>query len=595
MLVRVGPVDSQKKVPPGLATLTSATDTGSNRNFDDGSCNLTWTAPTFDGKTPLVGYDIIATPADGGADVVTQVGLTTTGNITGLRSGIEYTYRVRARNQSSTGSNSSGRGPIRATTKPNIPTNVSAANLNTGSTASVSWSAPANGGSTITQYTVKIVGTNTTLTTSSTSLTFTGLTNGNSYSFVVTATNANGTSAESNPSGVIGITQPAPAPAPVAPSGSGGCTSCPQDSGTSYCSGANLVINRIDPCCGATLSPRVVTVNGCAAPTPTAPPVTCCQDDDAGFCSGGIWFQNRFDPCTSGYCAPRNTGSPCTVTGPTDANVTYCIYTNSFVPTSGYPGNCQPPITITPTAAPTPTAPPVTPTAPGPDAFGCPPGTGFAGVGRGCIPTGPVPTTAVTPTPPVVVTPTPPSQPFAPWPEYFYTGVGGPPAAPVPRYPYYCLSIDSMIPTPNGDKRLADLVIGDQIISARFEEIDPDDPNADLIVDTWSSDSFTYRELDITTIVNIREWEETGRYTINNRIHVTGTHPFIAKEAADGRYYYTRAAQLVEGDFLFDGDLETWVPVTSITYAPNIRFKVRTLSTEPYDMFFAEGILVHNK
>jgi len=201
----------------------------------------------------------------------------------------------------------------------------------------------------------------------------------------------------------------------------------------------------------------------------------------------------------------------------------------------------------------------------------------------------------VTPTPPVVVTPTPPSQPFAPWPEYFYTGVGGPPAAPRPQYPYYCLSIDSMIPTPNGDKRLSELKIGDQVISARFEEIDPDDPNADLIVDTWSSDSFTYRELDITTITNIREWEETGRYTINNRIHVTGSHPFVAKEAADGRYYYTRAAQLVEGDLLFDGDLETWVPITSITYAPNIRFKVRTLSTEPYDMFFAEGILVHNK
>ncbi len=594
MLIRVGPVDSQKKVPPGVATLTSATDTGSNRNFDDGACNLTWTAPTFDGKSPLVGYDLVATPSDGGATITTQVGLTTTGNVTGLRSGIEYTYTVKARNQSSTGPNSAGRGPIRATTKPNIPTNVSASNLNTGSTASVSWSAPANGGSTVTQYTVKIVGTSTTLTTSGTSLTFTGLTNGNSYSFVVTATNANGTSAESNPSNVVGITQPAPAPAPVAPPSGGGCTSCFQDTGTSYCSGANLVINQTDPCCGRTTTPRVVTVNGCASPTPTAPPVTCCQDDDAGFCNNGTWFQNQFDPCGSTYCSPRNTGSPCTTSGPYDANTTYCIYTNSFVPTSGYPGNCQP--APTPTAAPTPTTAPTPTAAPGPDAFGCPPGTGFAGVGRGCIPTGPVPTTAPTPTAaPVVVTPTPPVGPFAPWPEYFYTGVGGPPAAPRPQYPYYCLSIDSMIPTPNGDKRLSELKIGDQVISARFEEIDPDDPNADLIVDTWSSDSFTYRELDITTIVNIREWEETGRYTINNRIHVTGSHPFVAKEAADGRYYYTRAAQLVEGDLLFDGDLETWVPITSITYAPNIRFKVRTLSTEPYDMFFAEGILVHNK
>jgi len=199
MIVRVGPVDSQKKVPPGLATIQSATDTGSDRAFDNGSCNLTWTAPTFDGKTPLVGYDIEATPADGGAVVTTQVGLTTTGNVTGLRSGVEYTYRVRARNQSSTSANSNPRGPIRATTKPNIPTGVTASNLNNGSQASVSWTAPANGGSAITLYTVRVVGTQTTLTSTSTSLTFTGLTNGSSYSFVVTATNANGVSADSNP------------------------------------------------------------------------------------------------------------------------------------------------------------------------------------------------------------------------------------------------------------------------------------------------------------------------------------------------------------------------------------------------------------
>jgi hypothetical protein len=152
-----------------------------------------------------------------------------------------------------------------------------------------------------------------------------------------------------------------------------------------------------------------------------------------------------------------------------------------------------------------------------------------------------------------------------------------------------------MIPTTEGDKRLADLKIGDQIITAKFTEIDPDDPNADLIIDTWSIDTLTYEELDITTIVSIRDREETGRYTINNRIKCTSSHPFIAKEATDGRYYFTRASSLVEGDLLFDGDLETWIPITSIDYEPDVKFSVRTLSTEPFDMFFAEGILVHNK
>jgi hypothetical protein len=606
----IGLVDSQKKVPPSAPVISLAEDTGSNRDFDNGAASLTWTTPTFNGKSAIVGYDITAT-ADDNSVVTFSTGVVNNSSITGLKSGKKYTYRIKARNGGGAGADSAGKGPVTATTKPGIPVNVTAVNLNNGSQATVTWTAGSNGGSPITGYTVTVSPGGATTNTTNTSVTIGSLTNNSSYTFTVTATNVNGTSLPSSASNSITITQPVVVPPPPPQTG---CTSCYQDSGSAYCSGSNTVINQVDPCCNRTTTtrtvsgnplncgvigevftpcpvdsgsaycsgsnlvinqvdlcantiqpPRVITVGGCIVP-PT-PPLTCCQDDDAGFCNNGTWFQYQYDPCGSSSCAPRNTGSSCispTVPQqPTAVPTTaVCLPTGSitvgnctiyFDSCGGAETVCPPTPTAAPTAAPQPTA---TPTAVS------------------------IPTT---------------TGPFAPWPEYFYTGVGGPPAAPRPQYPYYCLSIDSMIPTPNGDKRLAELVIGDQIISARFEEIDPDDPNADLIVDTWSSDSFTYRELDITTVVNIREWEETGRYTINNRIKVTGSHPFIAKESADGRYYYTRAAQLVEGDMLFDGDLEAWVPVHSIDYEPNVRFKVRTLSTEPYDMFFAEGILVHNK
>jgi hypothetical protein len=560
----IGLVDSQKKVPPSAPVISLAEDTGSNRDFDNGAASLTWTTPTFNGKSAIVGYDITAT-ADDNSVVTFSTGVVNNSSITGLKSGKKYTYRIKARNGGGSGADSDGKGPVTATTKPGIPVNVTAVNLNNGSQASVTWTAGPNGGSTITGYTVTVSPGGATTNTTSTSVTIGSLTNNSSYTFTVTATNVNGTSLPSSASNSITITQPVVVPPPPPQTG---CTSCYQDSGNQYCSGNNTVINQVDPCCGRTTTTRTISGNplNCGVIVPPTPPLACCQDDSDGFCNNGTWFQYRYDPCGLTDCAPRNTGSSCIsptvpqqpTAVPTTAE---CLPTGSisvgnctiyFNSCGGAETVCPPTPTAAPTAAPQPTA----------------------------QPTVSIPTT---------------TGPFAPWPEYFYTGVGGPPAAPRPQYPYYCLSIDSMIPTPNGDKRLAELVIGDQIISARFEEIDPDDPNADLIVDTWSSDSFTYRELDITTVVNIREWEETGRYTINNRIKVTGSHPFIAKESADGRYYYTRAAQLVEGDMLFDGDLEAWVPVHSIDYEPNVRFKVRTLSTEPYDMFFAEGILVHNK
>lgn len=543
----IGLVDSQKKVPPSAPVISAAEDTGSNRNFDNGAASLTWTTPTFNGKSAIVGYDITATDEDS-AIVTFSTGVVNNSSITGLKSGKRYTYRIKARNGGGAGPDSAGRGPVTSTTKPNIPLNVTAVNLNNGSQATVTWTAGANGGSTITGYTVTTSPGGATTTTTGTNVTVGSLTNGSSYTFTITATNVNGTSSPSNASSPITITQPvAPPPPPPEPPG---CASCPQDTGSSYCDGTQTVINQTDPCCGRTFSPRVVR-STCETTGPTPRTLLYTYTEYRSQCCGSATIGVYNLPPTDAFISCNSScGSGPTPTAPQ--------------PTAPQPTAPQP-------TAPQPTAPIFVPT----------PGVSPAPFGPG-IPTAPRPST-----------------PNAPWPEYFYAGPPpgqtGRPTAPIPRYPYYCLDINAAIPTPEGDKRLADLKIGDQVITARFKEIDPDDPNADLIVDTWSIDNLTYEELDITTIVNIRSWEETGRYTINNKIKCTGTHPFIAKEAVDGRYYYTRASSLVEGDMLFDGDLEAWVPVTSIDYEPNVRFTVRTLSTEPYDMFFAEGILVHNK
>ena len=95
-----------------------------------------------------------------------------------------------------------------APTAPAAPTGVSAVAGNT--SATVSWSAPNNGGQTITAYTVTPYAGPTartpvtvTGTPPATTATITGLTNGTAYTFTVSATNAVGTSTASSASSSV--------------------------------------------------------------------------------------------------------------------------------------------------------------------------------------------------------------------------------------------------------------------------------------------------------------------------------------------------------------------------------------------------------
>jgi hypothetical protein len=115
-------------------------------------------------------------------------------------------------------------------TAPPAPTNVTAQPLN--GSAGVSWTQPSNGGATITSYTVTpyVGGVAQAATVVSgnpapTATTVSGLTNGTSYTFTVTATNSVGTSPASAPSNAV-VPSQAPAPSYVqGASGHSGTTS----------------------------------------------------------------------------------------------------------------------------------------------------------------------------------------------------------------------------------------------------------------------------------------------------------------------------------------------------------------------------------
>ena len=108
---------------------------------------------------------------------------------------------MTATNANGTGAASAASSAVIPSSVPDAPTGVSAT---AGATsASVSFTAPFDNGSAITSYTVTATDTTTpanggqTASGASSPITVSGLTNGDAYTFTVTATNANGTGAAS--------------------------------------------------------------------------------------------------------------------------------------------------------------------------------------------------------------------------------------------------------------------------------------------------------------------------------------------------------------------------------------------------------------
>ena len=183
-----------------------------------GQATVNWSAPASNGGSPLTGYTVTSSPGNHTASVN---GTTTQAVVPGLTNGTAYKFTVKATNAIGDSLSSAESNEVTPLTVPDAPTSVTATALD--QSAQVSWNAPAsNGGSAITGYTVTSNPGGFIAQTNGNTLTATvnGLTNGTSYTFTVTATNAKGTSAASAPSNAV---TPAAVPsAPTAVTATGG-------------------------------------------------------------------------------------------------------------------------------------------------------------------------------------------------------------------------------------------------------------------------------------------------------------------------------------------------------------------------------------
>jgi hypothetical protein len=202
-----GIVSSSSREVPYAPASVSGSDVGTARAYNNASAIVSFTAPVYDGGLPVTGYAVTSSP--GG---LTASGASSPLTITGLSSSTSYTYNVTATNSIGTGPAITS-GSVFATTIPQSVTIGTATATGVAGTATVAYTPNATGGKTVTYTATSNPGGFTATGTSP--ITFTGLTNGTSYTFTVVAANANGAAAASAASNAITPYTYVPPPGPV--------------------------------------------------------------------------------------------------------------------------------------------------------------------------------------------------------------------------------------------------------------------------------------------------------------------------------------------------------------------------------------------
>ena len=183
---------------PGAPILTSVT-------AGDKVATVAFTPPADTGGAPITSY--IATASPGG---ITTTGTTSPITVTGLTDGTAYTFTVQAVNAAGTSAASAASAPATPVGRPGAPA-IASVTVGDG-TATVAVTTPDSGGLPIASYLVTASPGGITALAATSPIVVTGLTNGQPYTFTVTATNAAGSSPASAPSAPV-----TPTGAPTAP------------------------------------------------------------------------------------------------------------------------------------------------------------------------------------------------------------------------------------------------------------------------------------------------------------------------------------------------------------------------------------------
>ena len=204
----------------------------------------------------------------------------------------------------------------------------------------------------------------------------------------------------------------------------------------------------------------------------------------------------------------------------------------------------------------------------GPKNTATPSPTNSSGSGSGSGPT-------ATPIPNPTATPVPSSTPS-------YSGGGGGGG---------CHVAGELLTLANGETKLVeDVVVGDNLLSVNFDGF-----SLDGEWKSWKRREETLGSVYTnTTVTNVTVLEFDKYYDFNNGLlKITEEHPVLVKDTV-GDIYFKQVRDIVNSDWLLNEDNE-WVDITSIELiAVPERFTTYSFNVEEADVYFANGIIVHN-
>jgi hypothetical protein len=184
--------------PPGIPTIGTTTYSGTDKAYNNSSASVAFT-PGEGGGLP---NSYRATSSPGG---FTGTASSSPITVSGLQSATAYTFSVTGTNNFGTSAASINSNSITANTVPQVPGTPVAA-YSSGTIATLTFTAGATGGSSITNYEYSTDGTNYTAFSpaqTSSPLTVSGLTEFSDYTFYIKAINANGKSTASAASNTL--------------------------------------------------------------------------------------------------------------------------------------------------------------------------------------------------------------------------------------------------------------------------------------------------------------------------------------------------------------------------------------------------------
>jgi FtsP/CotA-like multicopper oxidase with cupredoxin domain len=308
--------------PLGVTAVAGGTST---------SATVSWAAPASNGGTGITGYTVTA--VQDATKTCTWSSGALSCAVLGLTVGTPYSFTVTATNGTGTGPASAASNVVRPGTAPTPPAKVTA--VAGPSSASLFWTGPVDPKILITGYTVTTsgVGGQTCPATTSLGCHVTGLTNGVSYTFTVTATNLWGTSAGTTSNAVIPAVIPAAPTSVIATAGNAQATVtwlAPSNTGGLSISGYTVTSLPGGLTCAWTTGPLSCTVTGLTNGTSYAFTVGAVVSSYGMTATSGS--SNIVTPAT----VPDSPASVVAVAGETTASVAWAAAANNGSPITGY-------------------------------------------------------------------------------------------------------------------------------------------------------------------------------------------------------------------------------------------------------------------